>query len=262
MIVFSSFCFVFYFCIDFVVCVVVLFCFLFGVCVVVVVVVVVVGYMFAVTLCVCVRFVVCACLQLHCVEGQCCWVNCLHALRLHQQHQFVPEYRWPSRHLAYHHIFYVALLVHILRAFSSSVLAVCSCLPISVDPKNVSILWSVYLLVVSFSVILDFCASHCCTDSASLLWTGFLSHLVLLVSVVFEMGTCCRMLMFSVFTECDLSHWCVEWSMPFLFDNSCALYMPMCAFHRCQPLLGLNLSPAFVNLYFPYAGWGLWFFRC
>ena len=31
--------------------------------------------------------------------------------------------------------------------------------------------------------------------------------------------------------------------------------------HRsCQPLLGVNLSPEFVNLYFPYAGQGLLFF--
>ena len=29
----------------------------------------------------------------------------------------------------------------------------------------------------------------------------------------------------------------------------------------CQPLSGLNLSPEFVNLRFPYAGWGLLFFR-
>ena len=28
----------------------------------------------------------------------------------------------------------------------------------------------------------------------------------------------------------------------------------------CQPLLGVNLSPEFVNLYFPYAGQGLLFF--
>ena len=27
--------------------------------------------------------------------------------------------------------------------------------------------------------------------------------------------------------------------------------------HSCQPLLGVNRSPQFVNLYFPYAGWGL-----
>ena len=27
--------------------------------------------------------------------------------------------------------------------------------------------------------------------------------------------------------------------------------------HICQPHLGVNLSPEFVNLYFPYAGWGL-----
>ena len=31
--------------------------------------------------------------------------------------------------------------------------------------------------------------------------------------------------------------------------------------HSCQPLLGVNLSPVFVNLYFPYAGQGLLFFR-
>ena len=31
-------------------------------------------------------------------------------------------------------------------------------------------------------------------------------------------------------------------------------------FHSCQPLLGVNLSPVFVNLYFPYAGRGLLFF--
>ena len=30
--------------------------------------------------------------------------------------------------------------------------------------------------------------------------------------------------------------------------------------HSCQPLLGVNLSPEFVNLYFPDAGWGLLFF--
>ena len=30
--------------------------------------------------------------------------------------------------------------------------------------------------------------------------------------------------------------------------------------HSCQPLLGVNLSPEFVNLYFLYAGWGLLFF--
>ena len=31
--------------------------------------------------------------------------------------------------------------------------------------------------------------------------------------------------------------------------------------HNCQPLLGVNLSLEFVNLYFPYAGWGLLFFH-
>ena len=31
--------------------------------------------------------------------------------------------------------------------------------------------------------------------------------------------------------------------------------------HICQPLLGVNLSPEFVNLYFPYAGQGLLFYR-
>ena len=31
--------------------------------------------------------------------------------------------------------------------------------------------------------------------------------------------------------------------------------------HSCQPLLGVNLSPEYVNLYFPYAGQGLLFFH-
>ena len=30
--------------------------------------------------------------------------------------------------------------------------------------------------------------------------------------------------------------------------------------HSCQPLLGVNLSLVFMNLYFPYAGRGLLFF--
>ena len=30
--------------------------------------------------------------------------------------------------------------------------------------------------------------------------------------------------------------------------------------HSCQPLLGVNIRTEFVNLYFPYAGWGLLFF--
>ena len=34
----------------------------------------------------------------------------------------------------------------------------------------------------------------------------------------------------------------------------------LCMCHSCQPLLRVNLSPEFVNLYFPYAGWGLFFF--
>ena len=31
--------------------------------------------------------------------------------------------------------------------------------------------------------------------------------------------------------------------------------------HSCRPLLGVNLSLKFVNLYFPCAGWGLLFFH-
>ena len=31
--------------------------------------------------------------------------------------------------------------------------------------------------------------------------------------------------------------------------------------HSCQPLLGVNLSPEFVNLYFPHAGQGLLLFH-
>ena len=34
----------------------------------------------------------------------------------------------------------------------------------------------------------------------------------------------------------------------------------MVRLHSCQPLLRVNLSGKFVNLYFPYAGWGLLFF--
>ena len=34
----------------------------------------------------------------------------------------------------------------------------------------------------------------------------------------------------------------------------------LCMCHSCQPLLGVNLSPEFVNLYFPYAVQGLLFF--
>ena len=32
--------------------------------------------------------------------------------------------------------------------------------------------------------------------------------------------------------------------------------------HSCQSLLGVNISPEFVNLYFPYAGKGLLFLFC
>ena len=35
---------------------------------------------------------------------------------------------------------------------------------------------------------------------------------------------------------------------------------PTLKMHSCQPLLGVNLSPEFVNLYFPYAGRGLLLF--
>ena len=39
------------------------------------------------------------------------------------------------------------------------------------------------------------------------------------------------------------------------------LYTQVCMKrHSCQPLLGVNLSPEFVNLYFPYASQGLFFF--
>ena len=42
----------------------------------------------------------------------------------------------------------------------------------------------------------------------------------------------------------------------------CSIFMhPNNAMHSCPPLLGVNLSPEFVNLYFPYAGQGLLFFR-
>ena len=39
-----------------------------------------------------------------------------------------------------------------------------------------------------------------------------------------------------------------------------AVHISLYVIHSCQPLLGVNLSPEFVNLYFPYAGRGLWLF--
>ena len=42
-------------------------------------------------------------------------------------------------------------------------------------------------------------------------------------------------------------------------ENSSPILIMPC--HSCQPLLGVNHSPEFVNLYFTYAGWGLLFFR-
>ena len=41
----------------------------------------------------------------------------------------------------------------------------------------------------------------------------------------------------------------------------CVCVCALAVLHSCQPLLGANLSPEFVHLYFPYAGWGLLFFR-
>ena len=39
------------------------------------------------------------------------------------------------------------------------------------------------------------------------------------------------------------------------------MHIDMMCVHSCQPLLGVNLSPEFVNLYFPYAGQGLLVFH-
>ena len=41
----------------------------------------------------------------------------------------------------------------------------------------------------------------------------------------------------------------------------CVILSRTLRLHSCQPLLGVNLSPVFVNLYFPYAGQGLLFFH-
>ena len=51
----------------------------------------------------------------------------------------------------------------------------------------------------------------------------------------------------------------VEFDLPIFWRKSswCLLLVQ----HSCQPLLGVNLSPEFVNLYFPYAGQGLLFCR-
>ena len=41
----------------------------------------------------------------------------------------------------------------------------------------------------------------------------------------------------------------------------CCIFMhPNNGMHSCQPLLGINFGPEFVNLCFPSAGWGLLFF--
>ena len=64
----------------------------------------------------------------------------------------------------------------------------------------------------------------------------------------------------------------ISCSCPVIDKNGLAIYvicctvylwrsMPCSYTHRCQPLLGVNLSPEFVNLYFPYAVQGLLFFR-
>ena len=43
----------------------------------------------------------------------------------------------------------------------------------------------------------------------------------------------------------------------------CCIFMhPNNGMHSCQPLFGINFGPEFVNLYFPYAGQGLFFFFC
>ena len=41
----------------------------------------------------------------------------------------------------------------------------------------------------------------------------------------------------------------------------CVILSRTLRLHSCQPLLGVNLSPVFMNLYFPYAGQGLLFFH-
>ena len=48
---------------------------------------------------------------------------------------------------------------------------------------------------------------------------------------------------------------------PYLLSHSSWAVMPDKTTRSCQPLLGVNLSPEFVNLYFPYADWGLLLFR-
>ena len=43
-------------------------------------------------------------------------------------------------------------------------------------------------------------------------------------------------------------------------QNIISVKEKMSIIHSCQPILGVNLSPELVNLYFPYAGQGLLFF--
>ena len=56
-----------------------------------------------------------------------------------------------------------------------------------------------------------------------------------------------------------INSWCP--SSPLGVGCVILVYDTFDVIHSCQPLLGVNLSPEFVNLYFPYAGWGLLFFR-
>ena len=66
--------------------------------------------------------------------------------------------------------------------------------------------------------------------------------------------SCCFISIIDVFgrvcacMQCVCMCTCMPW----------CVWVHMCAMHSCQPLLGVKLSPEFVNLYFPYTG--LFFF--
>ena len=49
------------------------------------------------------------------------------------------------------------------------------------------------------------------------------------------------------------------WSKKEAYPKMCMFYTVV--YHSCQPMLGVNPSPELVNLHFPYACWGLLFFR-
>ena len=58
-------------------------------------------------------------------------------------------------------------------------------------------------------------------------------------------------------SPCNILRWRVRYSGSLSLDHSKLSRSSTLTYLSIQPLLVVNLSPVFVNLYFPYAGWGL-----